>query len=81
MMLFFFLFCFRKSRATPPPGGSQVDIADVCRGGGLILLVHAFSAGAHLRLLVLLLLLPALAEIAQQDALNLLLTLFQNVLR
>lgn len=77
-----FFFCrFRKSGATSPSGGSQVDIADVRRGGGLILLVHAFSAGAHLRLLVLLLLLPALAEVAQQHALNLLLTLFENVLQ
>lgn len=72
---------FVKSAATPPSGGSQVDVADVRRGGGLIQLVHALSAGAHLRLLVLLLLLSALAEVAQQHALNLLLTRFENVLR
>ena len=44
-----------------PSGGSQVDIADVCWGGGLIQLVQAFSAGASLSLLLLLLLLPAFA--------------------
>lgn len=64
-----------------PPGGSQVDIADVCWGGGLIQLVQAFPAGASLRLLVLLLLLSTLAKAAQQHTFNLLLALFENVLQ
>lgn len=76
MMLF---FC--KSRATTPSGGSQVDIADICWGGGLIQLVEAFSAGPPLCLLVLLLLLPALTEAAQQHTFNLLLALFENILQ
>lgn len=78
MMLFFF-FC--KSQTMTPPGGSQVDIADVCWGGGLIQLVQAFPAGASLCLLVLLLLLSPLAKAAQQHAFNLLLALFQNILQ
>lgn len=44
-----------------PSGGSQVDIADVCRGGGLIQLVQAFPTRASLSLLLLLLLLPSFA--------------------
>lgn len=63
-----------------PSGGSQVDIADVCWGGGLIQLVEAFPAGASLCLLVLLLL-PPLAQAAQQHAFNLLLALLENVLQ
>lgn len=63
-----------------PSGGSQVDIPDVCRGGGLIQLVQGFSAGASLCLLVLLLLLPAFAQTAQQHTLDLLLALFENIL-
>lgn len=75
MMLF---FC--KSCAMVPSGGSQVDIADVCRGGGLIQLIQAFPAGAPLCLLLLLLLLSPLAQAAHQHALNLLLALFENIL-
>jgi len=79
-MMLFFLFC--RSCAIAPSGGSQVDIPDVCRGGGLIQLVQAFPAGASLRLrLRLRLLLPALAQAAHQHALNLLLALFENVLQ
>lgn len=62
-----------------PSGGSQVDIADVCWGGGLIQLVQAFPAGASLCLLLLLLLLPPLAQAAHQHALDLLLALFENI--
>lgn len=75
-MLFFFCF-FCKSL---PSGGSQVDIADICRGGGLIQLVQAFPTGAPLCLLVLLLLLPAFAQTAQQHTFDLLLALFENIL-
>lgn len=63
-----------------PSGGSQVDIADICWGGGLIQLVEAFPAGASLCLLVLLLL-PPLAQAAQQHAFNLLLALLENILQ
>lgn len=70
-----------KSCAMMPSGRSQVDIADVCRGGGLIQLVQAFTAGPPLRLLLLLLLLPPLAQAAHQHALDLLLTLFENILQ
>lgn len=75
---FFCFFC--KSKTAAPSGGSQVDIADVCRGGGLIQLVQAFPAGAPLCLLVLLLLLPAFAQTAQQHTFDLLLALFENIL-
>lgn len=44
-----------------PSAASQVDIADVCRGGGLIQLVQAFPTRASLSLLLLLLLLPSFA--------------------
>lgn len=64
-----------------PSGGSQVDITDVCWGGGLIQLVQAFPAGASLCLLLLLLLLPPLAQAAHQHTLDLLLALFENVLQ
>lgn len=65
-----------------PSGGSQVDIADVCRGGGLIQLVQTFPTGPSLcLLLLLLLLLPPLAQAAHQHALDLLLTLFENILQ
>ncbi len=75
------MFFFCKSCAMMPSGGSQVDIADVCRGGGLIQLVEAFPAGAPLRLLLLLLLLPPLAQAAHQHTLDLLLALFENILQ
>lgn len=65
MVFFFFFFCFFcKSKTAVPSGGSQVDIADICRGGGLIQLINALPARAPLCLLVLLLLLPALAQTA-----------------
>lgn len=64
-----------------PSGGSQVDIADVCWGGGLIQLVQAFPAGASLCLLLLLLLLPPLTQAAHQHTLDLLLALFENILQ
>lgn len=47
-------FCCCKSCAMMPSGGSQVDIADICRSGGLIQLLQAFPAGASLCLLLLL---------------------------
>lgn len=64
-----------------PSVGSQVDVADICWGGGLIQLVQAFTAGTSLCLLLLLLLLPPLAQAARQHTLDLLLALFENILR
>lgn len=64
-----------------PSGGSQVDITDVCWGGGLIQLVQAFPAGASMSLLLLLLLLPPFAQAALQHTLNLLLAFFKNILQ
>lgn len=61
-----------------PSSGSQVDITDVCWGGGLIQLFQAFAAGASLRLLLLL---PSLTQAAHQHALDLLLACFENVLQ
>lgn len=71
----------KKSCAMTPSGGSQVDIADVCRGGGLVQLVETFSTGTPLCLLLLLLLLSALTQAADQHALDLFLTLFKNILQ
>lgn len=62
--------------------GSQVDVANIRWGAGLIQLVHGLTAGATLDLLLLLLLLlPPLAQAAHQNPLNLLLTLLQTVLQ
>lgn len=77
-MHFFCFFC--KSKTAVPSGGSQVDITDICWGGGLIQLIKALPAGAPLCLLVLLLL-SAFTQTAQQHALDLLLALFEDILQ
>lgn len=78
-MHFFCFFC--KSKTAVFSGGSQVDITDVCWGGGLIQLIKTLPAGAPQCLLVLLLLLSAFAQTAQQHALDLFLALFEDILQ
>lgn len=81
LSFFFMMLFFCKSCAMMPSGGSQVDIADVCWGGGLIQLIQTFPTGPSLCLLLLLLLLPPLTQAAHQHTLDLLLTLFENILQ